>query len=200
MSCPPTVQSRSLQNLQASRVLSVIDPPFSTEDESEPLHRHFPADRGLEDMNTLMGKLGVKQERSISETVSLNSSQVEGIGHFQVDPITGHIATVTLDPHRAAKLRPHADDMWNIQRNSPTCAPPNGRHRKGNCVLIIDVSFNIFSLWMSLPFLFFCDTVLYQYLDLNRTLKLPDKINCASPLALVKCPCKWLCLRLSETE
>ncbi|XP_062251349.1 cyclic AMP-responsive element-binding protein 3-like protein 3-A isoform X1 [Platichthys flesus] len=108
---PVRIQSRSLQNLQASRVLSDIDPPFSSEHESEPLRRHFPTDHGLEDMNTLMGKLGVNEERSSSETISVNSSQVEGIGHFQVDPITGHIATVTLDPRRSAKLRPHADDM-----------------------------------------------------------------------------------------
>lgn len=111
MSCSHTVQSRSLQNLQASRVLRVIDAPFSSEDESEPLHRHFPGDQELEDINTLMGKLGVNQERSRLESVSRNSSQMERVGHFHVDPITGHVATVTLDPHRSAKLRPHADDM-----------------------------------------------------------------------------------------
>ena len=105
-----TVQSRSLQNLQASRVLNVIDAPFSTEDESEPLHRHFPGDQGLEEITTLMGKLVVNQQPSL-ETMSLNSSQEESISHFHVDPITGHIATVTLDPRRSAKLRPHADDM-----------------------------------------------------------------------------------------
>lgn len=105
------VQSRSLQNLQASRVLHVTDPPFSPEDESEPLHRHFPGDRGLEDISALMEKLGVNQDRSSLEPVSLNSSQEERMGHFHVDPITGHIATLTLDPHRSARLRPHADDM-----------------------------------------------------------------------------------------
>nr|XP_019936169.1 PREDICTED: cyclic AMP-responsive element-binding protein 3-like protein 3-A [Paralichthys olivaceus] len=108
---PVRIQSRSLQNLQASRVLRVIDTPFSSEDESEPLHRHFPGDHGLEDMNTLMEKLAVNEEHSSLMTVSLNSSRVEEVGHFHVDPITGHIATVTLDPHRSAKLRPHADDM-----------------------------------------------------------------------------------------
>lgn len=107
----PTVQSRSLQNLQASRVLHVIDSAFSAEDEAQPLHRHFPGDRGLEDITALMGKLGVKQERSSLESVSLNSSQEDGISHFHVDPITGHIATVTLNPHRPAGLQPHADDM-----------------------------------------------------------------------------------------
>ncbi|XP_058495084.1 cyclic AMP-responsive element-binding protein 3-like protein 3-A isoform X2 [Solea solea] len=108
---PVRIQSRSLQNLQASRVLQVTEAPFSTEDESEPLHRHFPGDQGLEDITALMGKLGVNQERSSLETTSLNSSELERHGHFHVDPITGHIATVTLDPHHSAKLRPHADDM-----------------------------------------------------------------------------------------
>ncbi|XP_040896476.1 cyclic AMP-responsive element-binding protein 3-like protein 3-A isoform X2 [Toxotes jaculatrix] len=108
---PVRIQSRSLQNLQASRVLHVIDAPFPTEDESESQHRHLPGDQGLEDITTLMEKLGVNQEQSTLEAVSLNSSQEERIGHFHVDPITGHIATLTLDPHRSAKLRPHADDM-----------------------------------------------------------------------------------------
>lgn len=106
-----TVQSRSLQNLQASRVLHVIDSPFSTEDELEPLHQHFPGDRGLEDITTLMGKLGVNQEQSSLESLSLNSSEEDRVSHFHVDPITGHIATVTLNPHRSDRLRPHADDM-----------------------------------------------------------------------------------------
>ncbi|XP_018522838.1 LOW QUALITY PROTEIN: cyclic AMP-responsive element-binding protein 3-like protein 3-A [Lates calcarifer] len=108
---PVRVQSRSLQNLQASRVLHVIDDPFPAEDESEPLHRHFPGDQRLEDITALMGKLKVNQEQTSLDAVSLNGSQEEEISHFHVDPITGHIATVTLDPRRSAKLRPHADDM-----------------------------------------------------------------------------------------
>ncbi|XP_069006032.1 cyclic AMP-responsive element-binding protein 3-like protein 3-A [Embiotoca jacksoni] len=108
---PVRIQSRSLQNLQASRVLHVMDSPFSAEDESDPLHRHFPGDRGLKDITTLMGKPGVNQEQSSLESMSLNRSQEDRIDHFHVDPITGHIATVTLNPHRSAVLRPHADDM-----------------------------------------------------------------------------------------
>ncbi|KAG7239025.1 hypothetical protein INR49_030290 [Caranx melampygus] len=108
---PVRIQSRSLQNLQASRVLHVTDAPFSIEDEAEPLQRRFPGERVLEDITALMGKLRVNQEQSSLDTMSLNSSQEERMGHFHVDPITGHIATVTLDPHRSAKLRPHADDM-----------------------------------------------------------------------------------------
>ncbi|CAJ1060289.1 cyclic AMP-responsive element-binding protein 3-like protein 3-A [Xyrichtys novacula] len=108
---PVRIQSRALQNLQASRVLHVIEPPLSAEEESEPLHRYFPGDRGLDDITALMGKMGVNQDRSDLESMSLNSSQEEMRGNFHVDPITGHIATVTLDPQRSARLRPHADDM-----------------------------------------------------------------------------------------
>ncbi|XP_037554109.1 cyclic AMP-responsive element-binding protein 3-like protein 3-A [Nematolebias whitei] len=108
---PVRIQSRSLQNLQASRVLHVIDPSFYTEDKSEPLHQHFPEEQGLEDIAALMGELAVKEEQSSLESVSLNSSQEDRISHFHVDPITGYIATVTLNPHRPARLRPHADDM-----------------------------------------------------------------------------------------
>nr|XP_033476740.1 cyclic AMP-responsive element-binding protein 3-like protein 3-A isoform X1 [Epinephelus lanceolatus] len=108
---PVRIQSRSLQNLQASRVLHVTESPFSAEDESEPLHQHHPGDRGLEDITAMMGKLGVNQDQSSLEHTSLNSTQEDRMGHFHVDPITGHIATLTLDPHRSARLRPHADDM-----------------------------------------------------------------------------------------
>lgn len=108
---PVRIQSRSLQNLQASRVLHVIDPPFSAEEEPELLQRHFSGDRELEDITKLMGKLGVDRETSSFEPVSVNSSQEERMGHFHVDPITGHIATLTLDPQRSARLQPHADDM-----------------------------------------------------------------------------------------
>ncbi|XP_054459456.1 cyclic AMP-responsive element-binding protein 3-like protein 3-A [Anoplopoma fimbria] len=108
---PVRIQSRSLQNLEASRVLNVIESPFSAEDESEPQHRHLPGDRGFEDITTMMGKLGVNPDQSSEEHMAVNSSQQERMGHFHVDPITGHISSLTLDPHRSARLRPHADDM-----------------------------------------------------------------------------------------
>ncbi|KAM8744695.1 cyclic AMP-responsive element-binding protein 3-like protein 3-A [Acanthopagrus schlegelii] len=108
---PVRIQSRSLQNLQASRVLHVTEPPFSPEDESEPLHRHFPGDGEFDDVTSLMGKLLVNQDGPDLEPLSLNRSQEERAGHYHVDPITGHIATLTLDPKRSARLRPHADDM-----------------------------------------------------------------------------------------
>uniref|UniRef100_A0A3B5LKK0 BZIP domain-containing protein n=1 Tax=Xiphophorus couchianus TaxID=32473 RepID=A0A3B5LKK0_9TELE len=109
---PVRIQSRSLQNLQASRVMRVIDPSFPSEDESDPLNQHFPEDQGLEDITDLMmKKLPEKQEQPGLDSVSLNSSQEDGGSHFHVDPITGHIATVTLNPHRTTGLQPHADDM-----------------------------------------------------------------------------------------
>lgn len=58
-----------------------------------------------------MEKMAVDQEQSTLESMSLNNSQEDKIDHFHVDPITGHIATVTLNPHRSARLQPHADGM-----------------------------------------------------------------------------------------
>ncbi|XP_054646956.1 cyclic AMP-responsive element-binding protein 3-like protein 3-A isoform X2 [Dunckerocampus dactyliophorus] len=104
---PVRIQSRSLQNLQSSRVLHAIDSTLLTEDEAKPAHLHFPGDSGLE-ITSLMGNMKLKQEL---DAVSRNSSQEESLGHFHLDPITGHVATVTLDPKRSAGLPPNADDM-----------------------------------------------------------------------------------------
>ncbi|XP_008336796.1 cyclic AMP-responsive element-binding protein 3-like protein 3-A isoform X2 [Cynoglossus semilaevis] len=108
---PVRIQSRSLQNLQASRVLHDTEAPVFNEKESKPLHRHFPGDHEIEDISAIMGKLGLNQDHSSLETLSVNINETERISHYHVDPITGHIATVTLDPRRSAKLQPHADDM-----------------------------------------------------------------------------------------
>ncbi|XP_049588235.1 cyclic AMP-responsive element-binding protein 3-like protein 3-A isoform X3 [Syngnathus scovelli] len=104
---PVRIQSRALQNVQASRVLHVIDPPLATQDESKPAHRRFPADAGLE-ITTLMGNMKLNREL---DAMSPNRSQEETLGHFHMDPITGHIASVTLNPQRSAGLPPIADDM-----------------------------------------------------------------------------------------
>ncbi|XP_019751984.1 cyclic AMP-responsive element-binding protein 3-like protein 3-B isoform X3 [Hippocampus comes] len=104
---PVRIQSRSLQNMQASRVLHVIDPPLPAQDESKSVHAHFPGDTGLE-ITTLMGNMKLNQEL---DAMSLNRSQEESLGHFHVDPVTGHIATVTLDPKHSAGFPPNADDM-----------------------------------------------------------------------------------------
>ncbi|CAN9500550.1 unnamed protein product [Ophioblennius macclurei] len=108
---PVRIQSRALQNLQASRVHHVADSPFSAEAESEPLKRHLPEERGVGDLTALMEKLGVDPAQSSLESSSLNVTQEDPIAPFHVDPITGHIASVTLNPHRSTGLRPHADDM-----------------------------------------------------------------------------------------
>uniref|UniRef100_A0A3B3CIS8 cAMP responsive element binding protein 3-like 3a n=1 Tax=Oryzias melastigma TaxID=30732 RepID=A0A3B3CIS8_ORYME len=97
---PVRIQSRSLQNLQASRVLHAVDPPFSSEEDPDARRRRFPEE--LEELSALMGTLRVESE-------SHNASQEES--HFQVDPITGHVSSVTLNPQRYDRLRPHADDM-----------------------------------------------------------------------------------------
>ncbi|KAM8875696.1 cyclic AMP-responsive element-binding protein 3-like protein 3-A isoform 2-T2 [Spinachia spinachia] len=108
---PVRIQSRSLQNLQGSRVLHVSESPFPAEDESEPLHRHVPGRREMEDITPTTEKPDVSPERSGVEPVAVNGSRQEPVDHFLVDPITGHIASLTLDPRRSARLRPHADDM-----------------------------------------------------------------------------------------
>ncbi|KAM6921606.1 cyclic AMP-responsive element-binding protein 3-like protein 3-A [Xenentodon cancila] len=105
------IQSRSLRNVQESHEQHVIDYAFSAEDEPEDLHKHLPGEQELEDFDALMGRLRAKQEQSSLTSVSLNSSQEDPISHYQIDPITGHIATLTLHPQRSANLRPHADDM-----------------------------------------------------------------------------------------
>ncbi|KAM4629185.1 cyclic AMP-responsive element-binding protein 3-like protein 3-A isoform 2-T2 [Polymixia lowei] len=107
---PVRIQSRSLHSLQASRVLHVMDHPFSTDDKPKSPHRRFPGDLDAEDITSLTGKLGAGHGLSNLKPVSLNNSQKDEISHFHGDPITGHIATVTLDPHHRAR-RPHADDM-----------------------------------------------------------------------------------------
>ncbi|CAB1331449.1 unnamed protein product [Coregonus sp. 'balchen'] len=111
---PVRVQSRSLHNLQSSRVLHVIDQPYQTaDDKPKPPHHHVLGDQGVDEITSLLGKLGAghsSQGLSNFDPMSQNNSLDEQ-GHFQGDPITGHIATVTWNPHRRATLRPHADDM-----------------------------------------------------------------------------------------
>ncbi|XP_056133748.1 cyclic AMP-responsive element-binding protein 3-like protein 3-B [Lampris incognitus] len=108
---PVRIQSRSLHSLQASRVLPVSDHSFSTEDEPESLGGHFPGDPHLEDITSAVSKLGVSRKLSGLELMHHNNSQEDEVSRFHADPITGHIATLTLDPNRRARLRPHADDM-----------------------------------------------------------------------------------------
>ncbi|XP_055778551.1 cyclic AMP-responsive element-binding protein 3-like protein 3-B [Salvelinus fontinalis] len=111
---PVRVQSRSLHNLQSSRVLHVIDQPYQTaDDKAKPPDHHVLGDQGVDEIMSLLGKLGTghdSQGLPNFDPMSHNNSMDEQV-HFQGDPITGHIATVTWNPHRRAPLRPHADDM-----------------------------------------------------------------------------------------
>ncbi|KAJ3600129.1 hypothetical protein NHX12_034079 [Muraenolepis orangiensis] len=96
------VQSRSLHSLQAAHVHHVMDHPFSSSpgnDKDPP-----PREPGRDGIDELMANLG---------SLPLNQSDKGGEGGlpFPWDPITGHIATVTLGPFHQAHLRPHADDM-----------------------------------------------------------------------------------------
>lgn len=92
-------------------MLHVTEAPFSIEDEVEPQRQDFPRDIRLDNNIAPVGKLEVSEDQSILEPVSQNSSQEARMDHFHIDPITGHIATLTLDPRQSARLRPHADDM-----------------------------------------------------------------------------------------
>lgn len=110
---PVRVQSRSLHNLQASRVLHVSDNPYSVAPDDEPeALRRFPGDLGTDEISSLLGKISMAERRGLNDLqpLPLNTSQDDHM-HYHGDPITGHIATVTLDPRRRPTLRPHADDM-----------------------------------------------------------------------------------------
>uniref|UniRef100_A0A8B9K7X6 Uncharacterized protein n=1 Tax=Astyanax mexicanus TaxID=7994 RepID=A0A8B9K7X6_ASTMX len=102
--------SRSLHNLQSSRVLHALERPFSVVEESEPLPG-FPGDKGMEEISSLMEKLHMGPGLSNYDLGADNTSLEQPDDHHHGDPITGHIATVTLSRPRGAPLRPHADDI-----------------------------------------------------------------------------------------
>ncbi|KAJ7993045.1 hypothetical protein DPEC_G00268360 [Dallia pectoralis] len=108
------VQSRSLHNLQSSRVLHITEQPYQTaDDESTPQSQHFTGDQGADEIISPLGELGAghrDQGLSNSDPVSHNDSLDEQ-SRFHGDPITGHVATLTLNPQRRGTPRPHADDM-----------------------------------------------------------------------------------------
>lgn len=92
-------------------MLHIPEPPYPAEDEAKSLPRHFSTEGDMKEITAQIEKLRVTQERSSLESVSQNYSQEERLGHFHIDPITGHIAALTWDPQQAERLRPHADDM-----------------------------------------------------------------------------------------
>ncbi|CAL8268512.1 unnamed protein product [Arctogadus glacialis] len=108
---PVRIQSRSLHSLQSSHVLRVMDRPFpsTTGLRDDPAPEEEGRD-GVEE--ALMGKMGGGRS-NLGSVVSLNQSHKGEVGllSFPGDPITGHIATVTLDAYHRARQRPHADDM-----------------------------------------------------------------------------------------
>ncbi|MCJ8737754.1 hypothetical protein PDJAM_G00027610 [Pangasius djambal] len=107
---PLRVQSRSLHSLQSSRVMHALERPYSVAEESKSVPG-FPDDEGMEEITSLMEKLhrgpGLADYNLGSHNASLNQHD----DHYHGDPITGHIATVTLSSRRGARLQPHADDM-----------------------------------------------------------------------------------------
>ncbi|XP_018583583.2 cyclic AMP-responsive element-binding protein 3-like protein 3-A isoform X2 [Scleropages formosus] len=97
---PVRVQSRSLHHVQSSRVVHILNQPYSVPEEP----------KGLEKIRSLLSRPHAVQMSSDSDTISHNSS-VEQQGHYDGDPITGHVTTMTWTARRSKPLQPHADDM-----------------------------------------------------------------------------------------
>ena len=75
-------------------------------------HSGFPGDQGMEEISSLMEKLHRGPGLANYDLGANNTSLDQHDDHHHGDPITGHIATVTLSrPRGASRLRPHADDM-----------------------------------------------------------------------------------------
>ncbi|XP_067254779.1 cyclic AMP-responsive element-binding protein 3-like protein 3-A [Chanodichthys erythropterus] len=107
---PLRVQSRSLHNLQSSSVLRTLEHPYSvTEDPKIPLR--FSEDKSLEEIASLLGRLHRRPEFTNYDSEFHNLSLDQHDDHHHGDPITGHVATVTLNPRRGSRRSPHADDM-----------------------------------------------------------------------------------------
>ncbi|XP_030639855.1 cyclic AMP-responsive element-binding protein 3-like protein 3-A [Chanos chanos] len=106
---PVRVQSRSLHNLQFSRVLHSFEEPHPGAEEPE-APPQFSAEKEMREIASLLGKLHRGQGLSDYDPDPLNAS-LHQHAHHHGDPITGHVATVTLTSRRGAQLRPHADDM-----------------------------------------------------------------------------------------
>ncbi|XP_042605205.1 cyclic AMP-responsive element-binding protein 3-like protein 3-A [Cyprinus carpio] len=107
---PLRVQSRSLHNLQSSRVLRALEHPFSVSEDSKMLPR-FSEDKSMVEIASLLGGLHRRQELTNYDSESHNHSLDQHDDHHHGDPITGHVATVTLNPRRGSRRSPHAGDM-----------------------------------------------------------------------------------------
>ncbi|KAL4658932.1 cyclic AMP-responsive element-binding protein 3-like protein 3-B isoform X1 [Arapaima gigas] len=97
---PVRVQSRSLHHVHSSRVEGILNQPYSVPEEP----------KGVEKVTSLLSGSNVVLMSPESDRISQNSS-VEQQGHYNGDPITGHVTTVTWTAHRSRPLQPHADGM-----------------------------------------------------------------------------------------
>ncbi|KAK7137043.1 hypothetical protein R3I93_017191 [Phoxinus phoxinus] len=107
---PLRVQSRSLRNLQSSRVLHTLEHPYSATEDPKILPR-FSEDKSMEEIASLLGRLHRRPEFTNYDSEYHNHSFDQHDEHHHGDPITGHVATVTLNPRRGSRRSPHADDM-----------------------------------------------------------------------------------------
>ncbi|XP_066503195.1 cyclic AMP-responsive element-binding protein 3-like protein 3-A [Hoplias malabaricus] len=107
---PLRVQSRSLHNLHSSRVLHAHEHPISAVDESKALSS-FSREKSMEEISSLMEKLHRAAALANYDLGADNTSLDQHDDHHHGDPITGHMATMTLRRPHGAKLRPNGDDM-----------------------------------------------------------------------------------------
>ncbi|XP_051979520.1 cyclic AMP-responsive element-binding protein 3-like protein 3-A [Xyrauchen texanus] len=107
---PLKVQSRSLRYIQSSRVLHTLEHPYSVAEDSKLLPQ-FSGDKSMDEIMSLLGKFHRSSGLTNYDPESHNHSADQHDDHHHGDPITGHVATVTLTPRRGSRRSPHADDM-----------------------------------------------------------------------------------------
>lgn len=90
--------------------MHALERPYSVAEDSKPVPG-FPDNEGMDEITSLMEKLGRGPGLADYNLGSHNTSLDQHDDHYHGDPITGHIATVTLSSQRGARLQPHADDM-----------------------------------------------------------------------------------------
>lgn len=104
------VHSRSLHDLQSSRVMRSLEHPYSATEDSKILPR-FSGGKRIEEITSVLGELRRGPGFSNYDHESHNRSLDQHDDYYDGDPITGHVATVTLSPRRGSRRNPHADDM-----------------------------------------------------------------------------------------
>lgn len=107
---PLRVHSRSLHDLQSSRVMRSLEHPYSVVEDSKILPR-FSGDKRIEEITSVLGELRRGPGLTDYDHESHNHSLDQHDAYYDGDPITGHVATVTLSPRRGSRRSPHADDM-----------------------------------------------------------------------------------------